>query len=181
MHARLALPGLAVLALVLAGCGSPGTDAAATQEPTVVASDVVTIDDAWVKAAESGMTAAFGKIVNSGDTDVTVVSVSSPAASMLEMHETVADETGEMVMQEKDGGFTIPAGDDLLLEPGANHIMLMGLVEPVKAGDEVTVTLTFSDDSTLDLTALAKDFAGAEETYTGGDEMDDSSTDMGDK
>ena len=88
---------------------------------------------------------------------------------MVELHETVANDSGEMVMQPKEGGFVIPAGGTLTLEPGANHIMLMGLAKPIVAGDEVSFTLTFADGSTYTFTAPAKDFTGANENYVGGD------------
>jgi periplasmic copper chaperone A len=182
MHARTLLPALAVVSvLALAGCGSSAeADAPATSDsaPEATAAESVSVEDAWVKSAESGMSAAFGQIENFGHTDVRVVSVESPASSMLELHETVENETGEMVMREKDGGFTIPAGGTLALEPGANHIMLMDLTAPVVAGDEVAFTLTFSDDSTLEFTAPAKDYSGANENYVGGDEMDMGDMDM---
>ena len=55
--------------------------------------------------------------------------------------------------------------------------MLMDLPEPVVAGDELSFTLTFSDDSTLDFTAPAKDYAGANENYEDGD-MGDMGGDM---
>ena len=179
MTARLTTPAvtLALAALVaLSGCSSSeDTSSASTSAPASArsAGDAVTIDDAWVKAADSGMSAAFGEIKNTGAEDVTVVSVTSPSSSMLELHETVENEAGAMVMRQKDNGFTIPAGADLVLEPGANHIMLMDLTEPLKAGDEASFTLTFSDDSTFEFTAPAKDYSGANETYEEGDtEMD---------
>jgi copper(I)-binding protein len=178
MHARHTLPGLALVAvLALSACGS--SDAAASDDatsggaaPATTAGEQITIDDAWVKAADSGMSAAFGEIENTGDAAITVVAVTSPASTALELHETVADASGAMVMQQKEGGFTIPAGGALTLEPGGNHIMLMDLVDPLRAGDEVTFTLTFSDDSTFAFTAPAKDYSGANESYMGDMDMD---------
>lgn len=170
MTARITSPTitLALVSLVaLAGCSS--AEAERPSAPSSTAGGSVTVQDAWAKAAESGMSAVFGDLTNTGVDDVTVVSVTSPASSMLELHETVEDASGSMVMREKDGGFTIPAGGELALEPGANHIMLMDLAEPLVAGAEITVTLTFSDDSTLDVTAPVKDYAGANESYEGTD------------
>ncbi|MDQ0646374.1 copper(I)-binding protein [Microbacterium natoriense] len=120
---------------------------------------------AWVKAADEGMSAGFGMLRNSGEQDVTVVSAQTEASSMVELHETVENDAGEMVMREREGGFVIPAGGTLTLEPGANHIMLMDLAKPLKAGDEVAFTLTFSDGSTVDFTAPVKDYSGANENY----------------
>ena len=89
---------------------------------------------------------------------------------MLELHETVENESGAMIMREIEGGFVIPAGETLDLVPGGNHIMLMDLTDPLAAGEEVTFTLTFSDDSSYEFTAPVKDYAGANENYEGGDE-----------
>lgn len=150
--------------LALTGC------AAASAPADTLAGDAITIDDAWVKSADEGMSAAFGTLGNDGDDDVTVISVTSDASSMLELHETVENEAGEMVMREVEGGFVIPAGGTLALEPGANHIMLMDLASPLQAGDEATFTLTFSDDSTYEFTAPVKDYSGANENYESGDE-----------
>lgn len=170
--------GVALLALT--GCASGDTGGSGTQQEqaAVQEADSVTIEDAWVKSAEPGeMTAAFGTLENSSDQDVTVVSVESSASPMMELHETVANDSGQMVMREVEGGFVIPANDHLHLEPGGNHFMLMELPEPVKAGEEVTFTLTFSDGSTLEFTAVVKDYAGANENYEGGMDHGDMSHD----
>lgn len=159
---------IAAAALLLAGCAAPAPDAAGV----ALEADSVTISDAWVKSAQEGMSAAFGVLTNDGDTDVTIVSASTEASPMIELHETVENESGEMMMQQKEGGFVVPAGGALALEPGGNHIMLMGLAAPIMAGDEVTFVLTFSDGSTLEFTAPGKDFSGANENYEGDMDMD---------
>lgn len=168
---------LVAAALGLAGCASTDTGTTAATE-----ADSVTITDAWVKAADSGMSAAFGELENTGDSDAAIVSITSDASSMMELHEVVDDGSGSMVMQQKDGGFVVPAGGSLTLEPGGFHFMLMDLTAPLVAGDEATFTVTFEDGSTMDFTAPVKDFTGADENYNGGgmDMGDDhSGMDMG--
>lgn len=158
----------ATVVLTLAGCAPTGSPATAAR-PAQTGAASLSIGDAWLKSAASGMSAAFGTLKNSGTAPLTIVSASSPSASALELHETVQGDSGEKMMRPKKGGFVVPAGGSLRLAPGANHIMLMGLTAPLKAGDESTVTLTLSDGSTYEFTAPAKDFTGAEETYvTGG-------------
>ena len=166
---RAGIAGLAlVAALALAGCaGSPATTPATTPSAATTEASALTITDPWVKAADSGMSAAFGTLENAGTSDVTVLSAQSAASSMVQLHETVSNAAGEMTMQQKQGGFVIPAGGALELAPGGNHIMLMDLTNPIKAGDEAAFTLTLSDGSTIDFTAVAKDYTGANETYTG--------------
>nr|WP_246246755.1 copper chaperone PCu(A)C [Isoptericola sediminis] len=165
---------LAAGSLGLAGCATQ--DAAAPTTADTTAADAVSIDDAWVKAADAGMTAGFGEITNDGEAELTIVSASTEAAAMTELHETAADASGEMSMAEVEGGFVVPAGETLVLEPGGHHLMLMDLTDPIRAGDEVTFTLTFGDGSTAELTAPVKDFTGAEESYDGtsGAEHEDS-------
>lgn len=155
--------------LLITGCATtePAAPVAGAKD-----SESLTIADAWVKAADEGMSAAFGTLENAGATDITIVSATTSASGMVELHETIENDAGEMVMQAKAGGFVIPAGGSYELAPGGNHIMLMDLTAALKAGDESTVTLTLSDGSTFDFTALAKDYSGANETYEGDMGMD---------
>lgn len=175
LHAGAAF-GVALLALTGCSTGDTGGTNTQQEEPAVQVreADSVTIEDAWVKSAVPGeMTAGFGTLENSSDQDVTVVSVESSASPNVEPHETVENESGQMMMREVEGGFVIPANDHLHLEPGGNHLMLMELPKPVKAGEEVTFTLTFSDGSTLEFAAVVKDYAGANENYEGDMNHDD--------
>ena len=155
--------------LALAGCagGLPAETPAASVHAEAAAS--VTVTDAWVKAGDDGMTALFGMVDNGGATSITLSGAETDAAEMAELHETVESD-GAMTMREKEGGFEIAAGGHLMLDPGANHVMLMGLTGPLRAGDEVTVTLSFSDGSTLDVVAPVKDYQGANEEYDEGNE-----------
>ncbi|WP_326557863.1 copper chaperone PCu(A)C [Micromonospora sp. NBC_01796] len=166
--ALLTIASAAVAALALigtaAGCG--GSEPSGTGQASPSASSTTgafNLRDPWVKAADSGMTAAFGTLVNDGDTDVTVVSAVS-SVSPMELHE-MAMKDGKMVMQPKTGGFVIKAKGTHVLEPSGDHLMLMNLVKPVKPGDEVIFTLTFADGRTAEFAAIVKPFAGAGESY----------------
>jgi hypothetical protein len=139
--------------------GAAGADASGTSPLTVV--------DPWVKAAEEGMTSAFATITNTGETEVVLVSVTTPASEVVELHQTSTDGSGGMSMEEKEGGFPIPPGEELLLEPGGDHIMLMDLAEPLLPGDEVELVLVLDDGTEHPVTATVKDFAGAQEEYGG--------------
>lgn len=149
---------VAAIALTLAACSSGAS--------TSSDADSLTFTDAWAKAADSGMTAAFGEITNTSDHDITILSADSPSATVVELHEVVDD-----VMRPVDGGFVVPAGGTLTLQPGGFHLMFMGVTAPIVAGDDVTVTLTLGDKSAFTLTAVAKDFSGANESYDGGMDM----------
>ncbi|MFG1917009.1 copper chaperone PCu(A)C [Micromonospora sp. NPDC048898] len=161
----------AIMAAGVAGCGSSDSPATAQPGPSASASanpdaGVVGIRDPWVKAADKGMTAAFGTLVNNGDSDVTVTSATT-SVSPMELHE-MAMQDGKMVMRQKQGGIVVKARGTHALEPGGDHLMLMNLTKPVQAGDELTVTLTFGDGRTQQFTAVAKPFTGAQESYAPG-------------
>ncbi len=65
----------------------------------------------------------------------------------------MADQMGEMTMQEI-SSLVLPAGETVTFEPGGYHVMLLGLVEPLVAGDEFEVTLDFAtaDDQVMTVT-----------------------------
>jgi len=158
------------VAAALAAVVALGATACAQAETPEASTPVLSVNDPWVKAADSGMTAAFGTLVNNTDAEIVVVSAASPV-SPVELHEVVMV-GGVMTMQPKESGFVVPANGSHTLEPGGDHLMLVDLAAPVRPGDEVEFTLTLSDGSTVTFTAMARPFAGANETYDPGHGMD---------
>lgn len=161
----------AVLAAAAAGCGSSGEATTATPKVTAAtsaspAAGVLGVRDPWVKATDKGMTAAFGTLVNDGDTDVTITKAATDVSPM-ELHEMTMKD-GKMVMQPKQGGIVVKAHSRATLEPGGDHLMLMNISKPVRAGDELRFTLTFADGRTQTFSAVAKPFTGAQESYAPG-------------
>jgi copper(I)-binding protein len=157
------------LALTLSGCGSStATGTAATSSgSTTAARSQLTVENAWVKTADSGMTAVFGEIRNTSGSTMTVISVTTSASPEAGLHE-MAMVGGTKQMRSKKGGFVIPAGTTYLLAPGGDHIMVMAMTKPVRPGDTVDVTLSLADGSTTAFAALAKASSGGAETYAPG-------------
>lgn len=157
------------LATGLTACGSdttstsaPPATASATSSP---ASSALVLDDGWVKAVDTGaMTGLFGTLRNPSDRDITVTGAASPVAAAVELHETVRNDSGAMRMQPVRGGFTVPAGGTRVLQPGGDHVMLMGLTSPLASGTTTTVTLVTSTGDVL-LSVPVRAFPGAEESY----------------
>ncbi len=172
-------------ALLLAGCSNSEQDSATSSaaSPTQSAESTsstetpseakLTVTDPYVKAMEGDkdMTAIFGVLHNDSDSDINVVGFSATIdAKKFEMHEVVDGQ-----MREKEGGFTIPAGQSLVLEPGKEHMMVLGVAEPVKAGDKVDLTLELGDGSTVEVPDVPVRTIGAgDENYgSDADEMKD--------
>ncbi len=116
------------------------------------------------------MTGSFGVIANSSDTDLRVVAATTTASDMTELHEVVIVDV-EMKMQEKQDGFVVPAGGEHVLEPGADHVMVMDLQEPIAAGDSIDVTLVLDDGSEVTYSAQAREAEVGDEEYVPGDGM----------
>ncbi|CAN5697500.1 copper chaperone PCu(A)C [soil metagenome] len=149
-----------VAASILTGCSS------APVQP-VPEADAILVQDAWVKAADHGMTAAFGRLSNSSAADVRIVSATTAASGRVELHEVVSV-GGAMTMRPKDGGIVIPANADVELTPGGDHLMLMDLTGPLLPGSDIEVIATLADGSTLPIAAQVRDFPGADEHYDPG-------------
>lgn len=103
----------------------------------------VKVEDAWVRGtvATQKATGAFMRLTPSADTRL--ISASSPAARVVEIHE-MSMENDVMKMRQVPG-LDLPAGQTTELKPGGYHIMLMELRGPVKGGETMPLTLTFED------------------------------------
>ena len=99
-----------------------------------------TVKDAWVRGtvAQQKSTGAFMQITAIAGGKL--VSVSTPAAGVVEIHEMKMDGS-TMQMRALPGGLDLPAGKAVDLKPGGYHLMLMDLTAPLKAGDTVALTL----------------------------------------
>ncbi|MET3108901.1 copper(I)-binding protein [Oxalobacteraceae bacterium GrIS 2.11] len=86
--------------------------------------------------------AAYLGLENKGKTTDKLLKVESNVAKSVEIHnmEMVGD---VMKMREVDG-LELKAGSKISMSPGGGyHIMLIGLKQPLKAGDKFPLTLTF--------------------------------------
>lgn len=132
------------------------------------------VKDAYVKATDEMpagsngmdaiMTGAFMTLINDTGHDLKLVSGKSDIAPIVEIHEVVNG-----MMQKIEGGLLIKNGESTILKPGGNHVMLMGLTKPLVAGDEVTITLIFDDESELEVTAPVKVVNVEQEHYHSGE------------
>ena len=89
-------------------------------------------------------------ISNTGTTDDRLVSASTPAAGMSQIHE-MKMEGDVMKMNELPEGLVLPAGGSVSLAPGGYHLMFMDLTGPLVEGGSITVTLTFEKAGTVDV------------------------------
>jgi periplasmic copper chaperone A len=83
---------------------------------------------------------AYLKITNSGPPD-RLVSANSTQAKSVELH--TMSMQGDVMRMREVTGFELPTGKTIELKPGGNHLMLLGLKTPLKAGVSFPITLKF--------------------------------------
>lgn len=116
-------------------------------------SDGIEITDAWARPGrEGGNSAIYMKILNGSSKADTLISLSSPAAAMAEVHESYEQEEGMMGMRPVETVVVSPQ-DVLSLEPGGFHVMLMQLTQTFAEGDSVEFTVEFATAGEKSLTA----------------------------
>ncbi len=78
---------------------------------------------------------------NTGKEDDKLISAATPAATETEIHE-MSETNGVMKMREV-GAVAVKAGEEIDFTLDGYHVMLLGLKEPLKAGDARPITLKF--------------------------------------
>ena len=101
------------------------------------------VDVAWVRATVAGQpsTGAFMHITSS--TDSKLVEVRSPVARTVQIHESKMQ--NDVMSMKPVAAVALPAGKSVAIEPEGYHVMLIDLVNQVKAGDQVPLTLIVED------------------------------------
>lgn len=119
------------------------TESADSADDKAADEQALEFNDSYVTAKPAGknMTSVFGTLHNTTDKDITITEVKGDIdGAKYELHEVNAD--GEM---QEISSLTIPAGEDSVLEPGGNHIMIMEISDEIAAGDSLSFTLVDED------------------------------------
>lgn len=117
----------------------------------------IVVEGLWIRetAGAGKITGGFGTIRNTGNTADDLISASTPAAAMTQIHS--ASHEGGVMRMDQVQHLDIPANGVVSLIPGAgHHLMLMGVSRPLKAGDQVEVTLTFRNAGPVKAMAVVR-------------------------
>jgi copper(I)-binding protein len=96
--------------------------------------------------------AVFFRIGNDEAVEDTLISAASPDAGMVMLMSTSAGSDGVMKMASVPDGFSVPANGERVLASAGDHVMLMSLTRSLKAGDQVTLVLTFEHAGVVSMT-----------------------------
>jgi copper(I)-binding protein len=116
------------------------------------------VEDAWVRTSVPGQPSSGAFMRVTADSDSKLLSVSSPAAKDVQIHEMSM--TNDVMRMGPVESVALPAGKTVSLDPNGYHVMLMGLVRQIKEGDQIPLTLTIENDKgvreTLEVQAPAR-------------------------
>jgi len=93
--------------------------------------------------AKSG--AIYFLVLNHGTTADRLLSVKTDVAKKAMLHTNIEDENGVMKMRALPDGVEIPASGAYRLRRGGDHVMLMGIANPLADGDTLKTTLVFEN------------------------------------
>lgn len=121
---------------------------------TVWAAEIarIKVSDAWARptVGEGKVTAAYMTIANKGEAGDLLKSARTPKAKAVELHETSMS-AGVMQMRKVEDPVPIEAGASLVLKPGGMHLMLLGLEDALKAGENLILTLDFDKAGSIEV------------------------------
>ena len=142
---------LAAAALVALLFASPAFVPSAYAHDGKVHAGDLDITGFWARATIGNLknTAAYLKVTNKGGEMDHLLSVSSPMAKMVHLHQTVME--GDVAKMESVDSLAIPAGGSAEFKPGGYHVMVMGLSKSLKDGDTLPVVLKFEKAGTVKL------------------------------
>ncbi|GMQ49536.1 copper chaperone PCu(A)C [Vibrio sp. 10N] len=124
--------------------------------PLSMAQAAIDVNDVYARATPPNATtsAVFGTIENTGNEVRTIVSASSQASSVVELHDVIKE--GDVMKMRQVNTIDIPANGKTILKPGSLHVMLLDVKAPMKEGDTINVELTFANGEVKVLTVPVK-------------------------
>ena len=119
----------------------------------------IEIERAYARASIPNVpnSAAFFVIKNNSDKDIAITSANSDIAEKNKLHTYIKE--NQMLKMMKIEKLVVPAKSSLELKSGGDHVMLMGLKKELKAGDEISLELSFSDGDKKSIKVPVKDLA----------------------
>ncbi|GGY16668.1 hypothetical protein GCM10008098_05000 [Rhodanobacter panaciterrae] len=119
------------------------------------AADHVHASHAWIRVLPGDLPAgAYVTLQNDGDQPVALSGASSTVYADVMLHQSST--AGDMSRMTMVDALPVPAHGKAVLAPAGYHLMLMQANAPVKPGDTVRLTLSFTDGSTLATDFIAR-------------------------
>jgi len=122
-------------------------------ETAVANSDSLSVSDAWIRP-NVDPTAIYLSVVNTGDSNITLIGASADWAGRLSIHET-RDRDGLMAMSPIDQ-LTVPKKGSVTMAPGGVHIMVQDIWSEISEGQVLPVYLHLKEGGSIKVSAEVK-------------------------
>jgi periplasmic copper chaperone A len=106
----------------------------------------ITVQGAWMRAVPPAVseTAVYLTIINAGSTAYKLVGAKTSIADSIDP--MITTKSGPGGANQRSGmeavtSLEVPAGGKLVLEPGGNHLMVMGLKKHLSEGEKIDITI----------------------------------------
>ena len=119
----------------------------------------IEVSNIWMRPAlKDGNGAVYFLLQNHSAGRDELTGASSEAAQAVEIHESSMD--GDVMQMQQVSSVPIAGKESIEFAPGGLHIMLIGLNEELHLGDEIRVTLHFTEHEDLLLTVPVQEMGG---------------------
>jgi periplasmic copper chaperone A len=122
----------------------------------------IQIGQPWTRVSPKGapLVSAYLRITNHGTEPDRAICVSVTVAAKCEI-QTVTVEQGIAKMRPASDGLEIKPGETIELKPGASHLMLVGLKQPLEKGKTIKGTLKFEKAGSIEVEFLVEDIGAS--------------------
>src|SRR5512134_735990 len=125
-------------ALLLSACG---------------AKEGIEVSDAWARAATQGTNSAIYFVVQNHNAEMDeLIGAASNVADAVEVH--LSKMEGDVMTMSRMESVPLETSVKVEFMPGGLHVMLIGLKQDLKVGDEIEVTLQFKNSPDITLKVM---------------------------
>lgn len=120
----------------------------------------LSVESAWARPSPqaASSSAFYMQIINRATQEEILHEARADHCQVVEIHQTTMDDEHVMHMAPvSDGALTIPPGETVVLEPGGLHLMCVGLLEPLVAGQDLRLTLDFEVAGSVPITVEVRE------------------------
>lgn len=113
----------------------------------------IVVEHAWARATPAGAKtgAVYMTLINNGAIPDRLLGATTPVADQVQFHK-VSEENGVSSMREL-RTMDIASGATVTFKPSDMHVMLVGLKQPLKEGQTISLTLDFEKAGKVSMTA----------------------------
>jgi copper(I)-binding protein len=133
--------------------------------PVLAQESPIRLEQGWARATAGKSTIGAAYVTVEASADDRLVAAASPVAEQVQFHEDSMD-SGVMKMRQLDA-VDVHAGQKLVFKPNGLHLMLVGLHQPLVAGQTIKLTLNFEKAGAIETEIMVKKLGSPD----GGDAM----------